>query len=42
MADLEKLRLLPCLFNKEPVDNSDVMIDDSLFDKVYLHSVYHL
>lgn len=34
MADLEKLRLLPCLFNKEPVDNSDVMIDDSLLDKI--------
>ena len=35
MTDLEKLRLLPCLFNKELVDNPNVMIDEALLDKVH-------
>lgn len=36
MTDLEKLRLLPWLFNKEPADNPNVMIDQALLDKVWI------
>ena len=36
MTDLEKLQLLPCLFNKEPVDNPNVMINQELLDKVWV------
>ena len=34
MSDLMKLQLLPFLFEKKPVENKDILVDEALLSKV--------
>ena len=34
MNDLMKLQLLPFLFEKKPVENKDILVDEALLSKV--------
>ena len=40
MSDLMKLQLLPFLFEKKPIENKDVLVDNTLLSKVSCDSPF--
>ena len=39
MSDLMKLQLLPFLFEKKPIENKDILVDEALLSKVSADSL---